>query len=63
MKFLAWNLRDVFARALAVPFSVKNFATIDGLHRFSRFLLAILALAMGETAVAGTYPASYVFRN
>ena len=42
-------------RAFALSLNCTNWS--------SRVLIAILALAMGGTAVAGTYPASYIFRN
>ena len=37
--------------------------SLNGTHRSGQVLLALLAMTIGETAVAGTYPASYIFRN
>jgi RHS repeat-associated protein len=63
MNSFASFARLCFACAIRSLFSVKQSATIDGLHRSRRVLFALLAMTVGETAMAGAYPASYVFQG
>lgn len=60
----AFSWRDFVARPFRALFSIFSSTKTGGAtNRVSSLLLAILIFATCGTAIAGSYPASYVFQN